>query len=499
MESERYSEKPAEPVEPFVGLNISKNNKPIDTVALKLLDSYILPDGELKVTAKELPSGSGKEWLYESYSPWAVIEIKPRGKPELEVLVATDEDKYISSTDAEIVATVQLENTGSADAVNVDMKIETELPVKRGTLSYHYDRIKKNEAITETIIFSSPQINEYKLYEILANVSGYDVKDIRYSANHQIGVAITFEPEESLTIRKNVNGKMYLKDSAMVSISIKNNGNEEIKNVSIADAIPKGFKLIGNKTLKWIVDIPAGGEWEYRYLVKPTEANKDGVVFPSATANFKKNSEWYGVRSNQPKVRVNGPKIMLLKQSNVSEIELNETVNFITVTIIAENTGNTPTKVFIEDKLPENAFVLNGSTAFEDFLEAGKKTSFNYSTRIDSAPPITLPPATADFYELGTKGLKISTNSPVVVIGSKILEIEPTPTPEMEQEVNITETPVNESYNVTDLGNVTNQSNFSRQSSFDKILNFIFGCNETAKNESSFYCDLFSNANEASQ
>jgi len=484
VESDKYKVEPEEPVEPFVGLNISKNGRFIDTAILVPGDSYIVSDGELKVTALELPSSMSTVWLYESYTPWAVIELSPRGTPGIEVFIDIEQDNYTSLYDTDIVATVEIENTGSADAVNVDMNIVTELHLKRGTLKYHYDMIEKGDSITETVVFMTPQLLEQKEYEILANVSGYDVKDISYTAEYQKDVTIEAEPLMGLTIRKSANNRIYLRDYAMISLLLKNNGKDDLKNVSITDSLPDGFRLISNTTLHWVANIPAGGEWDYRYQVKPQESNKDGVVFPSASAEFTVKEEFFSIESNQPKIKVYGPKIVLTKEANVSGIDLKETANVITVTVTAENTGNTPTRVLIRDVLPENATIISGNNTYEEFLESDREVSFNYSIRIDSTPPIILPPAAADYYELGTKGGKINTVSEEIVIDIEAPEeIMPEPTPEETEpeptpEINVTLPAVNESSDDS-----TSSSTIERE--FIAILNFIFGCDENSTSNNS--------------
>lgn len=480
VESDRYNEAPAEPVEGFVGVNILKNGIFIAKVTLMQGDSYILPDGELRVTAKTLPARNGKEWLYESYTPWAVIEVNPRGKPDLQILIDTDEEKYVSSPSNEIVATLYIENSGQADVTNVDVDLETPLELKRGVLKYHYDMMKKGEAITEIIIFHTPIIQEQKMYRIVANVTGFDVKNIVYAAKSQKDIMITIEPERGLSLRKTTFSKLYLKDTAMVTLSLKNNGKETASNVTIKDSLPKEFKLIGNKTLNWIIDLPPGGEWTYRYLVKPIEANPDGIVFPSAIADYKIKMETYGIRSNQPKVRVNGPKIVLSKKTDVSEIEINETVNILKIMITAENKGNTPTKVFINDKLPENATIIDGNNTYEAFLEADKIISYNYSIKVDSAPPFNIPSANADYFELGTTGVKISTKSQELEIKVKEPEIIlPEPTPEINStSVNITVPVINQSFNNTNSSKSNNSTGLFKI--LDTIVSSIFACNNNS-------------------
>jgi len=426
VESAKYKPEPAEPVEPFVVLNISKNGTFISTIPLRLAESYIVPDGELKVTANELPAQNAKEWIFESYAPWAVIELDTRGTPSLAVSIQTDKDNYVSSYTTDIVATVNLENTGSADAVNVDMVIDTGLPINKGSLKYHYDKIKMGESITETITFASPILEEKKMFGISANVSGYDVMDIPYTAKAIKSISMAAELPVILSLTKSTVGKMYLKDYTIISLSVKNNGRLDAKNVNITDSLPDSFMLLGNQPLHWVADIPVNEEWNYHYLVRPLEPSTEGIVFPAAAAEFVVMNESYTVQSNQPKIVVYGPKIVLTKKTDVSEFNPGDTV---TVTVGAENTGSTLTRVTIIDTLPDKATLIGGSTTFGGFLDATRKVSFNYTLRIDSKEPVTLPAAIAEYYELGTEGRKISTKSQEVELQLKSAKKTPIPTP----------------------------------------------------------------------
>lgn len=397
-----------EEVVPFVALNISRNGTFIGSAALLQGDSYIDPEGELKITAEELPSKDSPDWLYESYAPWVVLDLSPRGTPFLEVSVETDYDEYTSSSATDIIATVTLTNSGMADAVDLDLKIVTQLGIKRGELKYHFDKVSKGESIVKELVFSSPIISQLKTYDILANASGDDVKGLSYCAQALKSIIIAPEAQPMPSLKKSTSGKIYLKDYIMVSLSLKNNGKNELKNVSITDAVPASFKMIGNNSLKWLTNIGPYGEWEARYLLKPIEASNEGFVLPSALAEFTLDNEYFLIPSNRPEITVYGPRVMLTKETDKSEIVPGDT---ITLTIVAQNYGNTPTKVMITDKLPEHSTVISGSTYYEDFLEANKVVSFSYTLKLDSETPTRLPAAIAEYYELGTKGGLISTAS----------------------------------------------------------------------------------------
>jgi uncharacterized repeat protein (TIGR01451 family) len=497
-----YSGTPAESVQPFVGISISKNGIHINTTMLMQGDSFIVPDGELKVMAKLLPSKEATEWVYETYAPWVDIQFFLRGTPELEVSVETDYNEYTSSANTEISASVTISNTGSADAQNVNMEISTPLPLKRGILKYDYVSIKKGESITNRITFATPIITELNNYEILASATGYDARDIFYTSQSSKTIVIAPEPEQIPTIRKSVNAKIYLEEYAMVTLNFKNNANYEIKNVSITDTLPSGFKLLSNNSLQWLVNIPANGEWDARYLIKPEEVNRDGAVLPPANAEFRTNREYYSIQSDQPRLIVHGPKISLTKQIDVSSIHPGDTV---IVKVSAENVGSTPTKVSITDQLPSEGTLISGATSLDDFLEATRVASFTYSLIINSEQPIKLPPASAEYNLLDAKSGKLIAFSNEPEIGIKSQESEqvedvlndspsseiseasaPAPTPEFpftpiieDEEPVLQETPSPEIKQVP----VTHVE-------IQDILDMIFGCSNATTNESSIACGL---------
>ena len=499
---------PIDPVDTFVGLNISRNGQFLATTMLKQSEYYISPDGEIKITAKLLPSKEGTEWVYESYAPWADIEINQRGIPAIEVQIETDYNEYISLANTEITASVTIRNTGTADLLNADAEIKTSLPLKRGVLKTHYESIKKGDSVTNSIVFAAPIITELKNYEIIANATGYDVKDLLYTAESSKTIALAPEPDQIPTIRKNVNAKIYLEEYAMVSLSFKNNGNYELKNVSVTDSIPDGFVLLSNNSLQWKFTISPLGEWDTRYLIRPTQANKDGAVLPPANAEFRTQKEYYTIQSNQPSIVVHGPKISLTKQVDVSSIDQGETV---TITVSAENVGSTPTKVSIKDLLPSEGTLVSGVTSLEDFLEAGKATRFSYSLRIDSELPVKLPPATAEYNLLDARSGTLTATSNELEIGKKVPaseqaanpdnatpsfeigEVAPTPVPTPvlpftpiieEEEVQVPQPETTPEPVITPVPVQISSEEIQA------IVNLWLGCNSASTNESIIACNL---------
>jgi uncharacterized repeat protein (TIGR01451 family) len=421
VESKRNTNEPIEEVKAFVGLNISKNGTLINRTMLGRSESYISPDGEFKVTAVGLPASLGRDWLFESYDPWVNLELSKRGIPRFDLLVDMD-DEFISAPNMEVVVRkVTIKNPGTADMLNVDLEVSTELPLLRGNSKFHYDRIIKGGQVSESMTFSSPIITELTKYDIYTNVSGSDVKENSYNRVLLKTIVIVPPTQKIPILMKSTNAKMYLKDYNLVSLSFKNTLNHELKNVSITDSLPKGFKQISNNSLNWLVDVPANEEWNSRYITKPIKADNDGIIFPAAKAEFKIKNEYYMVQSNKPEIIVYGPDIVLDKKTDVSEINPGD---LVTVTVVAVNNGSTPSKVSITDTVPDDVTFLSGSTSKEEYLEANKDVKFSYVIRSDSKSPFKLPAAEAEYFELGDRGVKIGTKSQ-----EPLIRIKPAPTP----------------------------------------------------------------------
>jgi uncharacterized repeat protein (TIGR01451 family) len=405
------------------------------------VESFIYSDGVFKVTAVELPLGLSTDWLYESYNPWVKLELNQRGKPQSEISLNAD-DEYVSAPNTEITLKIKLQNTGMADLTNVDMDIGTDIPLLSGKLKYHYETLKKGTEFNEIVTFSTPVVSELKKYDIYVNSSGFDIKDELYKSIKIKTIYIAPSTQQAPSLSKSTNAKAYLKDLIMVSISLKNNANYDLKNVSIIDTIPKGFKQVSNNSLQWSVNIAPGGEWYFRYLLKPTEANSQGVLFPATRAELKIKNEFYMIQSNRPETIIYGPRIDLTKQSDVFEMTPGDAV---TITVVAVNNGSTPTMVKIQDTLPSDTTLISGATTLEEYLEANKEMRFSYTFRSNSDGEIRLPPATAEYFELGSTGTKINTMS-----NDLLIRLKPPPTPEPTPEP-IVEIPVN----YTEEGNIS--------------------------------------------
>lgn len=412
---------PYEPVTPFVTLKLYKNNQLIkDDITLFGADGdtnvYITPDHELKIKATDFPSKTAKEWVYEYYDPWVTVSMQKRGTPEFTITIETEKTEYTTGIYHQFQATIKLKNTGYADARDVMLTINTDgLPLLMGDLSAHYTTLAKDEEVQKTIILKIPISPEEKTHNITATAKGYDIKDLEYTnTGYKL---ITLTPPPPLTVEKTVIPSMYLKDRALLKLTVSNTGNYPLHNIHLNDSLPDTFKLLSNTPMKWdIQSLPLGGEWSTSYYIKPTTPSSSGHTLPAAHAQFTLHGKTYDIQSNTPIIIVRGPNITLTKTASKTSINKGETVN---ITITATNIGDLPSRTQITDTLPEGATLISGELNKTKFLQKDKSISYSYTIQFNNPGTYTLPKATARFTELVYKGTVkgfTNANSPTITV-----------------------------------------------------------------------------------
>ena len=413
-----YSETPDEDVLPFVELNIS-NITFSKNIPLVLQDYYITPDNSIKIKASLLPSKSATEWVFESYAPWVILEMSPKGIPTILANIETDLDNYQSIQD--ITATIFIENTGTADLFDINLKIDSTLITEKTI--YQFDDLPKGQSIEKKVTFQSPYINTTTYNKILVNITAIDITNNQYTTITEKFISIIPETQPTPELRKSLPSKIYMKNNVMITLYMENKGRTELKNITIIDTIPDNFEPVTKGELKWTISIDPNSYWDKRYVIKPIDISKDGYELPPANATLQLNNKQTTIQSNQPKVVINGPKILFIKEASQTEFDSNITNKTINIIVKAKNIGNTPTKIVITDILPQNSMLNSGLLQTKDFLEADKEIILTYSFTTNNSLPFTVPRANAQYYELGSEGKLLSINSTEIEIKESNLQI----------------------------------------------------------------------------
>lgn len=429
---------PETDVVPSVFLKIYKNDVLLKELVMTLqTEAYIDPDYEVKVWASGFTAKNAKEWVYEYYNPSATISIQTRGKPTLEVTVATDKSAYTSYTDSIITATVTVKNTGEAKIKSVDANLNIgELKLRGGDASQlhqYYYTLEKGASQSFEVILVVPELIDQNSYALSADAKGFDVKDLEYKAAQSSG-SLTVSPKQNyFTISKAVRDRMYLQNTATVRITVTNAGMYDVYNIYVTDSVSENFELKSNTSLQWFIRVLKPTEWkDFDYSIKPLETNLNGFTLPAASAQFTVNNKPYSASSQTPTIVVNGPKIVLNKTVDKPAANLNEEV---TVTISINNAGNIATKAEVNDSLPEGTSLVSGSTELESaFLELNTPQTFSYTIRMDREGEIELPAAVANYTDIEYRGVTrsvLSSEKPVITVTdpSKI-----TPIPTIQEE-----------------------------------------------------------------
>jgi uncharacterized repeat protein (TIGR01451 family) len=415
---------PETTVSPMVYLEIYKNGALMKEIVLTP-QSWIEidPDYEVQVSLTEILSGTSRDWVDVYYNPWAKVSISLRGKPKLEVKVTTDKTNYVSSTDDILTATVEVKNTGDAVARDVEVELNPGVLQLRGgsTSQFHqnYLEMKKGETQSFQVILMVPKVAADTSYLLNVNAKGYDVKNLEYKASGSLAVPVSPKAfSTGISVSKAVKKMIYLKDMAVIRVTVSNGGLFDIHNVRLTESLNENFKLLFDSPMQWeIPEIKSGQDWSATYSLKPLETNLNGFTIPAANALFTINNKEYNAYSDSPLLVVNGPKIVLNKTVNNQTVNISED---ITITVSVNNVGNIGTRTQVVDYLPDNVSLVSGQTSIESvFLEVNKPQGFSYIIRPKMDGMIELPAAVANYISMeyrGTVRSALSSNRTVISV-----------------------------------------------------------------------------------
>jgi len=377
---------PDRPIVPFVAFELYKdiinNTNPIGQFSLGVGDEYITPDGEIRVVLHNIPGEMSQDWVYEYYNPWADIKIQKRGLPNIGVEINIDIDDGAIDPGDKFKMIVKVRNTGEDIIKNIELQVKDPslmmMPSKYVRTIDHLD--KDEEEDMSTITLESPKIIEEREYEIYANVTGYDIKNIKYSysSSRKIKVRDAFQ---LLKFNKGITkDSVYLKEYETVVLSITNYGNIYMSNVQIYDRLLNQTIRIGNENITELFlnssSIAPGEPWSFSYMVKPLEP---GIyVLPRFKSTFSMLGQDFEAVSSEAGFRVFGPRILVDKVVKRNE----EDNDLIEVYVTVKNNGNGFAKIVIDDDLPEESRLISGRLNLTTSLGTGQEKVMNYTAKI---------------------------------------------------------------------------------------------------------------------
>lgn len=206
---------------------------------------------------------------------------------------------------------------------------------------------------------------------------------------------IEIEPpyDNNIEVGKFIPEKVYMGDSPVVSLIIRNNGSQKLDNVNLTDSVPRGLEPL-DTNLSWNFAL---GPFEQKLISYSIRPQKPGIYLFLPGSSIVEYQGTFGYNKKPNKLIVNGPYVVLTKSANNYDILNGENIN---VTVEAKNLGDATAIVKLIDTLPMNHTLNSENQTYELIsdtmvLHPGISESFSYSLLTSGTGSFILPPANA--------------------------------------------------------------------------------------------------------
>ncbi len=356
--------------------------------------------------------------LINPYASWniSVDRDNPYKSPfdssiETETNTTTEKHNAYRIND-EIPMEINITNYGDAEAQSPVLYIDTDgLLFEFGKPDYQLSTLmgkdqtgyigQSNQTIKLKLKF--PIHPEKLTYTVHAYVKGVKNNDIYYYDDIKnitllpsIGLQKSVTEESSLIDRKDIESiypsidpdeiSRWLQSRYIfVTLGVTNYQKYEIKKVNLYDTLHKQF-ITENNSLNWTFDLKPGETKELTYRIWTDRPGKFSI--PSAFLTYSDLNMTWNLISNNPSTEVHGPCIQIFKKSDKPVITKGNNTN---ITITLRNSGDMPSKVTVNDSLPENATLLEGRLYYEGNILPKESALFSYRISIDYEGRVELP------------------------------------------------------------------------------------------------------------
>lgn len=408
-----------------VFISVSRDGKKLLTAPLSGGMDIVFND-ELKIYANEINQNyetitmNGIDFKKAGGNPSVKLTIFVRGEPKLDIKVETDKDTYNpkSAGESKIDVTVKVENTGDAKAKNNVLTIDTAgLELINGKTEYRYSEIDKSESLKPiTLTLKTPAPWEDTDFKIVANATCMDIKDKTLQSG---GLKlIRVEKKWDLAVSKAFPLERNMGEVVPVSVTIRNKGMCEIRNIALNDSIAPGLHLLENMTLNKTVSLKSGEKAEkiLVYSLVPEAPGEYKVPLCIAAFTLPNGQPTEVSSENSGTIKIKAPDVKVTKTIDKQQLNVGEN---LTVIITALNNRNINLNVRLNDTLPPGAKLVRGETSSKQILKSGGGSmSINYTIQMNQEGEIKLPACKGNFIDISKNSVEILSESPIVNVVS---------------------------------------------------------------------------------
>ncbi|WP_292463845.1 BatD family protein [Methanolobus sp.] len=405
--------------EGFVSISISRNNQVKAISPLRVGETLTYRDtdsgNDIKVVVDSVTLNIDS-WTGNMKDPKTAVKVYKRAYPKMKIDISTDKDTYDPryTGSSIITATINIKNEGDAKAYNMDVEIDScGMEQTSGKIKYSFNDVEEDEVLEPIVVkFKASEYWDQTKIDFKVTTKSKDINNQIHS--HDKIKTLTIEPVVELIITKTIAKEIYMDKAVYVSVSVYNKGIYSVSSATVTDSISEYFELQDNTNQETTVSFSQGETKAdlFKYTLKPTKTGE--ITIPATTATFTgPDGKVHTFKSEAPKVKVNGPNIVLTKTISPSSVSPGKEA---TVTITVHNQGNKDASVTTAESMPSSVSFVSGNLEFKEVMKGGKSATYSYVIRTKETGEVKMPATTATFIDMeGFKGERIS-NMPVLSV-----------------------------------------------------------------------------------
>lgn len=219
---------------------------------------------------------------------------------------------------------------------------------------------------------------------------------------------------DTLFVSRSIGNEFYIDQRAHVTISVINLKGSSFDNVTIHETLPAGLIPDPDADLDNRFVLDPYEKYNFHYSLRALKPGN--YTLPPTEIKLEKLGIVRTVYTNETNIIFNGPYINLTKLAEIASVKTDGSGYILKITTLASNEGDRAAYVSIQDTLPSDATLVEGSTELSQVILPSEEEAVSYRVFLPMSDEVIIPSAIAEFSD--SKGYSRTIRSKQIIFST---------------------------------------------------------------------------------